>query len=199
MASKTTNTKKLTAIAILSALIIVLQIASSFIKFGAVNITLALTPIIIGAALYGPGCGAFLGFVMGLVVFISGLLGWDGGFVQLLMGENAIMTVLLCLVKSTAGGYVAGLLYKLISDKNKFAATLTAGVALPVVNTGIFVLGMMTIFNPTVQSFAEGSGKSAIAFLLFAMIGINFIIEMVVNIVLSSAVTRIIHVVSRNK
>ena len=136
---------------------------------------------------------------MGLVVFISGLLGWDGGFVQLLMNENAVFTVFLCIFKTTAAGFISGLLYKAICEKNDFIATLVSGIACPIVNTGIFVLGMMLIFRPTVESFAEGSGKSAIAFLFIAMIGVNFIIEMVVNIILSSAVARIIKVVSRKK
>ena len=104
-----TNTRKLTVLALLSALIVALGIICSFVRFGPVSIMLALTPIIIGAALYGVGAGALLGFVFGLVTFVSGLIGWDGGFIMLLMtfGDNvwfAIATILLCFGKAVLAG-----------------------------------------------------------------------------------------------
>lgn len=126
----------------------VLQLVSNFVKFGPVTITLALAPIIIGAALYGSGAGAILGFVLGLVVFIFGLFGLDGGFVQLLMAQNAFAAILLCLVKTTVAGWLAGLVYKAIQKKSGLAAVITAGIVCPVVNTGIFILGMVFFFSP---------------------------------------------------
>ena len=55
------KTQRLTGLALMTGTIIVLQIVASFIKFGPFTITLALAPIIIGAALYGAGAGAYLG------------------------------------------------------------------------------------------------------------------------------------------
>ena len=57
------KTKRTVGIAIFSAIIVLLQIICTFIKFGPFSITLALAPIIIGAAIYGVGAGAFLGGV----------------------------------------------------------------------------------------------------------------------------------------
>ena len=99
-ASNATNpslmrTRKLTGLAIFTAVIVVLQILCTFVRFGPFSITLALTPIVIGAAVYGAGSGAFLGFVMGLVVLITGILGWDGGTVNYLISINAFSTILL--------------------------------------------------------------------------------------------------------
>ena len=48
-------------IAVLAALVVVLQLLSSVIKIGTVSITLTLIPIVVGAAFYGPGAGAILG------------------------------------------------------------------------------------------------------------------------------------------
>ena len=61
------KTQRLTGLALMTGIIIVLQIVASFIKFGPFTITLALAPIIIGAALYGAGAGAYLGGVFGVV------------------------------------------------------------------------------------------------------------------------------------
>ena len=57
---------------ILTALVILLQYFSNYIYFGPFSITLALIPILIGAILFGPFMGAWLGFVFGLVVLLSG-------------------------------------------------------------------------------------------------------------------------------
>ncbi|NLF34555.1 MAG: ECF transporter S component, partial [Clostridiales bacterium] len=54
------NTQTMTGLAIMTAIIVVLQVVASFVKFGPFSITLALAPIIIGAALYGPMAGAYL-------------------------------------------------------------------------------------------------------------------------------------------
>ena len=66
-------------IAVLAALVVVLQLLSSVIKIGTVSITLTLIPIVVGAAFYGPGAGAILGTVFGLVVYINSATGADTG------------------------------------------------------------------------------------------------------------------------
>ena len=45
---------RMVGIAVLSALVVVLQLLSSVIKIGTVSITLTLIPIVVGAAFYGP-------------------------------------------------------------------------------------------------------------------------------------------------
>ena len=55
------STKTLTGISILAAIVVVLTILCTFIKFGPFSITLALAPIIIRAALYGKKACAVLG------------------------------------------------------------------------------------------------------------------------------------------
>lgn len=48
------NVKKMAALALLAALVVVLQTVASGIKVGPIPITLTLVPIVIGAVLYGP-------------------------------------------------------------------------------------------------------------------------------------------------
>ena len=66
---------RMVGIAVLAALVVVLQLLSSVIKIGTVSITLTLIPIVVGAAFYGPGAGAILGTVFGLVVYINSAAG----------------------------------------------------------------------------------------------------------------------------
>ena len=65
---KSTKTQKIIGLGLFTAIVIVLQLLGSFIKFGVVSISLVLIPIVVGAALYGIGAGAWLGAVFAVVV-----------------------------------------------------------------------------------------------------------------------------------
>ena len=178
-------------LALLSALVVVLTMVCTVIKFGPFSITLALTPIILGAALYGAYAGAVLGFVFSLVVYVTGLLGWDGGFILLMMDYSAIGTTFICLFKGTAAGLAAGFFYKILHKRTSLGATVAASVAAPIVNTGLFALAMMSIFYGFLsQNVTEG--QSPIGILFLSWIGVNFIIEFITNIALSGVLLRVI-------
>ena len=79
MSNAKTNTYKLTGLGILTAIIVVLQVFTTFVHFGPFSITLALIPIVVGAAMYGKGAGAYLGAVFSVVVVIMCITGGDPG------------------------------------------------------------------------------------------------------------------------
>ena len=182
--------------AILTAVVIAIQIVCTFIKFGPFSITLALTPIIVGAAIYGWKCGAFLGFIFSAVVYITGLMGYDGGFINAMMEYSAIGTTILCLLKGTAAGAAAGIVYKSIDKNSPTAAAYTASVATPIVNTAIFALGIITIFYGFLSSFATGD-QSPLGVLFLSWIGINFCVELIVNVALATVITRVVDYYNR--
>lgn len=184
------GTRKMTGLAIFTAIIVVLQVLCTFVRFGPFSITLALAPIIIGTAMYGKGAGAYLGGVFGAVVLVTGLLGWDGGTVMLLMGINPLGCVLVCLLKGVAAGFFAGLCYELITKKNDKLGVLISGIVCPVVNTGLFIVGMLVFFFDTLSGWA--GGQNLLLYIIVGLTGVNFLAELAVNIVLSSGITRII-------
>lgn len=184
------GTRTMTGLAIFTAIIVVLQVLCTFIRFGPFSITLALAPIIIGTAMYGKGAGAYLGGVFGVVVLVTGLLGWDGGTVMLLMGINPLGCVLVCLLKGVAAGFFAGLCYELIAKKNDKLGVLISGIVCPVVNTGLFIVGMLVFFFDTLSGWA--GGQNLLLYIIVGLTGINFLVELAVNIVLSSGITQII-------
>ena len=189
---KNNKVSRMTGLALFSAIIVVLTLFCTFVKFGPVSITLALAPIIIGAAVYGTGAGAILGFVFSAVVLLTGIFGWDGGFMMSLMAISPFGLFFTVLVKGTAAGFVSGLVYRLLSKKSEHAAVLTAGIVCPVVNTGIFVLCMLGFFYETLSGMAAQSGQNMLVFIVLGLAGINFVIELLVNIALSSGITHII-------
>ena len=182
--------QRMTGLSIFTAVIVVLTVLCTFVRFGPFSITLALAPIVIGAALYGPGAGAYLGSVFGLVVLLTGVFGWDGGTVMYLMSLNAVGCILICIGKGAAAGWVSGLLYRLIARKNMHLGVVAAAVLCPVVNTGIFIIGMMLFYMYTLESWA--GGQAVIYYVIFGLTGINFLVELAVNLILSSGITSII-------
>ena len=190
------KTRRLTGLALLTAIVAVLQIVASFIKFGPFTITLALAPILIGAALYGPKAGAYLGGVFGLVVLIACILGWDPGG-STLWNANPFLTACICLVKGIAAGAAAGAVYRAIVGGSRahgrmMTGSIVAGVVSPLVNTGLFVLALTLLFHDILVTWAAGS--ELIYYIVFGLTGINFVLELVLNLVLSTVIVRVVGV-----
>ena len=194
--SKKTNVYRLTGLGILTAIIIVLQIFTTFIHFGPFSITLALIPIVVGAAMYGKGAGAYLGAVFSVVVVIMCITGGDpGGF--MVWSANPFMCVVMCMLKGTAAGFLAGLMYQLIAPKNQLLGVIIAALVAPIANTGIFIIGMLLFFRETLAGWAGGS--DLLTYIIMGLTGVNFLIELGVNMVLSPIVVKIIEAVNKTK
>lgn len=189
-AASTGSVRRMTGMSLMAAIIAVLTVLGNFVRFGPFPITLALAPIIIGAAMYGAGAGAILGGVFGLVTLISGLAGWDGGTVMYLMGIAPFACILVCVGKGVAAGWCAGLVYSAIEKKNRHVGVVAAGIVCPVVNTGVFIIGMLLFFTSALESWASGQGL--MYYVIFGLTGVNFLVELAVNLVLSSGITAII-------
>lgn len=182
------KTKKLVGIGLLTAIVVVLQVvAVVFRPTGFFNISLVLVPIVVGAALYGYKAGAWLGFVFSVVVLFT-----DSAAFMVVNVPGTIATVL---VKGTMAGLVAGLVYQALKKVKTIVAVIAAAIVCPIVNTGIFVIGCYLFFMDTINGWAAAAGfPSAGKFIFIGMIGINFLIEMGVNIVLSSTIVKIISI-----
>ena len=192
------KTKTLVGMATFTAIVVVLQLIASFVKFGFFTPSLVLIPIVIGTAIYGIKAGAWLGFVFGVVVLIACITGADGGG-YLMWGVNPAVTALICVGKGVACGALAGLTYQLLHHKNQILATVAAAVVCPVVNTGLFCLGAVAVFKPLLLEWAAGwaaqngmEAVSLVTYVFLGLIGINFLVELLINVVLSPVVVRIL-------
>ena len=194
-----TKTGRLVGTGILTALIIVLQTFASGIKIANFTPPLSLIPIITGAILFGEFTGAILGFVFGIVVVMTVISGAEP-FSTLMLNFNPIMTVVICLLKGTAAGYLSGLAYKLLSGRSKMLSLIISSIITPIVNTGIFTIGMLTVFYKLINDSAASAGAdNTIVFFFSAFIGINFLTEVVFVAVLVPAISNIIYVIKQKK
>ena len=186
MENKRFDTRKLTGLALFTAIVVILQFLGAFIRFGPFSISLVLIPIVVGAALYGVLAGAWLGFVFGLVVLLSG----DAAAFLVI---NPIGTVLVVLLKGALAGLCAGAVYKALCQKNETVAVIAAAVAAPVVNTGIFLLGCLLFFLPTITEWGQAMGFESVGkYMILGLVGGNFLFELLFNIVLSPVIVRLI-------
>lgn len=178
---------RITGLAMLTAIVVVLQILGSFIRFGPFSVSLVLVPIVIGAALYGPGAGAWLGFVFGAVVLLSG----DAAAFLTISVPGTIFT---CLVKGVLCGMSAGWIFSIIEKKSEAAATAAAGGVSAIVNTGVFLLCCLAFFMEAINGWAAAAGfENAGRYMIVGFVGINFLFELGVNIVLGPVIIRLIH------
>lgn len=196
---KNSKTTKLVELGIFVALVLVIQLLGGAVKVGPISISLVLIPIAVGGILLGPLCGAVLGLTFGVATVIGGLTGADPFTATLLNSGawGAVFTTLLCLVKGTMAGFVSALIYKLLAPKSRVAAVLLAAVAAPVVNTGLFVLGALTVLNSLITQNFVGSGSNIIYFVFIGCAGVNFLIELAVNVIFTPAIRRILTAVRR--
>ncbi len=178
--------RKMTGVACLTAVVVVLQLVANYISFGAVNINLSLIPIVIGAIMFGPTAGAFLGAVNGVIVITA------PATLSIFMTVNPIGTIITCLGKTALAGYVSGLLFNLVSKKNVFAGTIVASVVVPIINTLVYCLCVIVFF----PSLLESDGMTLI---ITTIVSTNFVLELVVNSVLSPTIYYIVKTLQKRK
>ncbi len=193
------KTLQMVEMAMLLALVVVLQLISGLIKFGPFSLSFVLLPVVIGSIVLGYKKGAVLGAVFGIVVIIQCATGVDaGGFI--LWGINPFFTMLICLVKGIAAGLIPGLLYRLINKNDTIGvrgvvASVVAALSAPIANTGLFLIGLSVCFNSTLIEWAGGT--NVLVYIITGLVGINFVIEFLINLVVSPAISTIIKAVNK--
>lgn len=181
--AKTTN---MVMCAILIALVVVLQSMGSFIRLGPFSVSLVLVPIVIGAAVCGKWAGALLGFVFSLIVLFFD----SAAFLAI----NPLGTVATVIIKGTLAGFFAGIVYNIFEKKNRTLAVIIAAAICPIVNTGIFLIGCRLFFMDAIISWGQAAGfASAGQYIIYGLVGGNFIFELLINIILSPVIIRLIN------
>ena len=190
--------KKMVTLSLLIAIIVVLQMTASMLPTlpGGAKLSFVLIPIVLGAAMYGPGSGAILGAVFGMLAFYYSATGADSVGVAIFQ-VSPIGCFAICVLKSTIAGAAAGLIYRLLKKCNEYLAMLCASIVCPVLNTGIFMASVAVFFRNT--SFLSAKETYTPIISIFGIILVfNAIPELVINIIFSPAGQRILKSVKKN-
>lgn len=202
LANRNKQIIRMVEMAMLLAIVIVLQLLGGAIKipFLPFSFSLVLIPIVIGSIVLGSYHGMVLGAAFGIVVVIQCITGADaGGFI--LWGINPFLTALICVVKGAAAGFVPGLIYKAITrkanenSKKRIVASVLAAASAPIINTGFFLIGLSVFFYDTLVAWAGGT--QILVYVFTGLVGINFIIELVLNIVLAPVISTVVKAVNK--
>lgn len=181
------TTRMIATTGILTGIEIILQIIGNYINPGFANINLSLIPIAIGAILYGPLVGGFLGFVCGVMVLIS------PSTIQVFFSVSPVGTILACLLKTTVAGVAAGFVVKLFKGEKKIYGVILASALVPILNTGIFILFTLIFFMPILQGLVDSASFPNIGAAIFlGLVGINFILEIISTMILTPSLYKII-------
>lgn len=213
------KTRNMVGIGLFTAIVLVLQFLGGGIKFGMFSISLVLVPIVVGSAIYGWQAGAWLGFTFGAVVLLSGdaaaflavdafgtvltvlLKGTAAGLcsgityklVLIVLDRHSKRTVRVMMDKFGLGACCESAAYDYISRNNRYFAVIASAVICPVVNTGIFLLGCQVFFLETVAAWGAAAGfENVTGYMFLGLAGVNFLIELAVNIFLAPVIVRLI-------
>ncbi len=189
---KSGKIKRMVGMAFLVAMIIVLQLIGGIIPpIGGVSISLVLIPIVVGAAVFGPSGGAILGAAFGLIVYIACVNGTDPGGAMVFQA-NPWLCFIVVLGKGILAGALSGLVYRLLKARNVngYLAMLMAAIVCPVVNTGVFLTCMALFYGDVLTAWANGS--PVLTYVLSSLVLLNFVPELVLNVIFSPAGERIV-------
>jgi len=176
---KKLNSKLIATTGLLLAIEIIFQLLVILVP-GTVNINLSLIPVTLGAILFGPIVGGFLGFMNGVIVLCS------PNTVNVFMAINVGGTVLTCLTKVMIAGIVAGFIAKWLKNKKPLVGSILASITVPVINTLLFSLYCYFFFKGHI------SGLDSYAAIFTSLIGINFAIEIAINLAVVPLLIKII-------
>jgi len=202
--SSSQNILRLVELSILIALTVVLQLFGGSLPLGLIPLTFSLIPIAVGAIALGPKSGTILGFSFGVVTLAMTSM---NPILVYLFQANPVCYILVAIGKATFAGLASGLVYKfmdkVLNGKHKYLSTLLASVTVPIVNTGLFVIGMFSFFfNSTAmltESFPQffGGLNGSFQVIVLGLVGFNFIGEVIVNVVLSPAIARMVAIIGQ--
>lgn len=179
--------------ALLAALIILMAFTPiGYLKVGIVEVTFIMIPVVIGAIVLGPAAGAVLGGLFGLTSFIQ-CFGMSQ-FGAMLLSINAIYTFIMCMIPRILMGFLAGVIFRLISkvDKTKTISFAVASLSGALLNTLFFMVSLIVFFGNTqyIKDIMAALETDTMITFFLAFVGFNGLIEAIVCFVIGFAVSK---------
>lgn len=192
------KSRQITYFAVLTALTVVLQLVGNTARIGIVTLNFSLVPIVIAGLLLGAIYGAALGAITGLIILLNnGVLGADG-FTNVLFATDPVVIIMVCILKTAVAGGVCALVYKAFKDKNEYLGVFVSSAIVPIINSGLFAAGMFLIVPSLIEAGFMAEGDNAFAVVILGFIGLNFVFELALNLIVAPAIYRVVRIVDKN-
>lgn len=189
MAKAKFNTRKMVQLAILVALLIVLDLTGvGMIITPVIAITTFGIPVVVAGILLGPAAGGFMGAVFGLLSMWKattvGASLMDIAFSPFRSG-NPLSSIVLCFAGRILLGVVAGLLFRAMSKsgKNIYISAIVTAIVSCVVCTGTVMASLWLLFPELQVTFRA---------VLLTICSVNFLVETAVTVAFAAALAKVI-------
>ena len=173
--------RKLAELAMLTAIVVLLQLVGKTIRVGEFSISLILLPVVAGAVLCGPWGGAWLGFVFGTVLMMTGETDAFYAF-------SPLRTIITTAGRGALSGLASGCVYSAVGRKKEDLAIVLASITAPLVNTGLFIFLCLLFFYDIFESLM-GTGH-VLQGMITSYVSTNFLIELALSMVLTPLLVR---------
>lgn len=185
--------------AVLIAIILIMGFTPlGYLRTAGLEISLLTIPVVVGAMVVGPGCGALLGLIFGLTSFYQ-CFGMSV-FGAALLAVNPFLTFLVCVPTRALMGYLSGLIFKglLKVDKTRTVTYFVTGLLGAFLNTLLFMGTLMICFgNSSFIKEMNTKNLNVFAFVLF-LCGINGLLEMPLSCIVGGGVAKALSRAFRN-
>lgn len=191
---KRTNVRWLTQLALLAAILLVMNYTPlGYLQLGPLSASLLTVPVAIGAMTMGPLAGAILGGIFGATSFIQMVEG-KSAMGAALFSVNPFGAFVVSFVARVLEGLCAALIFnalrKAMPKKEKLCCVIGA-ICTPVLNT-VFFMGFLVLFFYNcdyVQNQAQTLGATNAFMFIVLLVGVQAVIEWLICGVVASAVT----------
>lgn len=191
------SARNIATFGVLVALMVVLQLFASAIPMFGVTLNFSLIPIVLGTIFFGSIGGGLMGFISGVITFITCAVMGREPFTLFLFQANPVMLTIVCIGKTTFAGVLSGLAYFFVSKKSKIAASYVAAILLPIVNTGLYLVGLIAMKGDVAEYLGVEASAGAVFIAVFVIIWLNFVLEIVINALFAPAIATVARSVER--
>ena len=192
-----TNLHRLTLLGIFTAIILLMSFTPlGYLRLGAIEITLIIIPVALGAILTDSKGGLYLGTIFGLTSFIVGL---SSPMVLLLIDLDPVINTILIfiwlVVPRALMGFLVSIIFKAVSkiDKTKTISFLIAAASGAILNTLLYITFMLLTFGFN-KSFLELFGADSIIVVIISLITVNALIEVATSLIVGGGLSKALSV-----
>ena len=185
------STKPLVLTALMTAFVIIFSFTPiGSIPVGPLVITLNIIPVAITAVALGPGGGAAMGAVFGLLSFLQCLgIGVPSGMGATLLSISPVLAFIQRFVPRVLDGLLVGLIFRWCErGLGHGPAGFIAGFCSAFLNTLLFMSALLLLFGNTEYVQGLVAGRNVIVFVC-AFVGVNAVVEMLVSTIVTGGVT----------
>lgn len=199
-------------LALFTAIVFVLGLTPlGMVPLGLIKATTLHIPVIIGCLLLGPRYGAVLGFMFGLVSFLSNTMSpavLSFAFTPLIplpgTPNGSPLSLIICFVPRILVGVVPWFVYRGLqklmkeSSRGEVLSMAIAGASGAILNTGLVMSLIYFLFRDAYAS-VNGIPVEAVAGVVLGVVGTNGVAETALAAVLTPAIGKILLSLKRRK